>query len=304
MARDEFNPMPRQASCKVAVLDIDGTLLTPSLQVSNRVRGALQQCQRRGVKIVLATGRSPASVLVVRAQTGVGHFAICSNGSTFLDFETGELSALATISPSTAEVAVREIVNCGAAVCCYSPTDWIGLGERSALQIEEDRSKTAALIVHDDLVEFLVSMPDSVVKLLAICRSASMARELMHRLRGITKIHASSSYPEYVEVAPAGISKASCFRRISNDLGLPVSDFLAVGDAENDISMLNIAGTAVCMGCCSNDVLDASHWQTLSNTEDGLAVALEGLVLGVAQSRRQLIDLSLRRAVSRATEEE
>ena len=60
--------------------------------------------------------------------------------------------------------------------------------------------------------------------------------------------------------------------------GIPPSDVIAFGDAENDISMFEIAGASVAMGQADQDIKAAATVVTTANTEDGVARVLHKLL--------------------------
>ncbi|MBO0877761.1 MAG: HAD hydrolase family protein, partial [Pseudonocardia sp.] len=78
-----------------------------------------------------------------------------------------------------------------------------------------------------------------------------------------------------VEVAPAGVTKATGLASVATELGVAPSDAIAFGDMPNDIPMLDWAGHGVAMANAHPDVLAAADEVTASNTDDGVALVLE-----------------------------
>ena len=84
--------------------------------------------------------------------------------------------------------------------------------------------------------------------------------------------------PEMLEFLPLGASKGDGVRRLLETLDVPYRDILAVGDAENDIGMLQAAGVGVAMGQAADEVKAAADWVTSSRDEDGFVAALRRFV--------------------------
>ena len=82
-----------------------------------------------------------------------------------------------------------------------------------------------------------------------------------------------------LEFNKAGISKATGVRFLSEYLGVSVNDVIAIGDSENDIEMLKIAGTGIAMGNAVEEAKAAADDITASNDEDGVAKAIEKYLL-------------------------
>ena len=87
---------------------------------------------------------------------------------------------------------------------------------------------------------------------------------------------ALSAEPEtLVELAAAGVTKATGLARVAESAGVARSDVIAFGDMPNDVDMLRWAGHGVAMGNGHPDVLAVADEVTASNTDDGVALVLE-----------------------------
>ena len=79
---------------------------------------------------------------------------------------------------------------------------------------------------------------------------------------------------------PSGIDKGRLVELLRDRLGVPRQEILVLGDMENDMEMFAKAGFAVAMGNATDAVKRVADATTLSNDEDGVAVAIERYVLG------------------------
>ncbi|HTA25885.1 MAG TPA: HAD hydrolase family protein, partial [Terriglobales bacterium] len=85
-----------------------------------------------------------------------------------------------------------------------------------------------------------------------------------------------------VDVLNRGCTKGQAVERWANYRGVPREQVMAIGDNYNDIEMLAYAGSPFIMGNASKE-LRAKGWAvTMSNAENGVAVAIEK-VLGAAR---------------------
>ena len=84
--------------------------------------------------------------------------------------------------------------------------------------------------------------------------------------------------PRWIEGMPAGISKGSAIKVIAEKEGINLDEVIAFGDGENDISMLEVAGTAVAMENAMESVKAHADIIALNNLEDGVAIILEKLL--------------------------
>jgi len=94
------------------------------------------------------------------------------------------------------------------------------------------------------------------------------------------RANVARSQPYYCDVVPPGIDKGRLIVLLSERLGVPRQEILVLGDMENDLEMFGAAGFSVAMGNAAEAVKQAASAVTLSNDEDGFAVAIERHVLG------------------------
>ena len=81
--------------------------------------------------------------------------------------------------------------------------------------------------------------------------------------------------PFYLEIIPISINKGKGLSDICDRLEIPLSASAAFGDSENDIPMLKAAGWGVAMGNAEDAVKEAADTVTITNNEDGIAIALK-----------------------------
>lgn len=88
---------------------------------------------------------------------------------------------------------------------------------------------------------------------------------------------------KWCEVLPPGVNKGSGVERLLRGLGgngVAASEVLALGDAENDVEMLRLAGIGAAMGNAQPAAREAADVIVPSNAEDGVADAIHRFVFG------------------------
>jgi HAD superfamily hydrolase (TIGR01484 family) len=129
-----------------------------------------------------------------------------------------------------------------------------------------------------EAVDVLVSQPS--VKLL-LRHADLMADELLQQARGLVghlaELSHSNSADSLLEIAAAGVSKASALTRVCAERGIASADVVAFGDMPNDLPMLRWAGHAVAVANAHADLLAAADEVTASNDDAGVARVLERL---------------------------
>ena len=87
------------------------------------------------------------------------------------------------------------------------------------------------------------------------------------------------STPYFLEVLNSNASKGLALKELSEHLGVKKAEVMAIGDAENDLSMIEFAGTGIAMGNASETVKAAADYTVATNLEDGVKEAFERWVL-------------------------
>ncbi|WP_263969807.1 HAD-IIB family hydrolase [Companilactobacillus kimchii] len=83
----------------------------------------------------------------------------------------------------------------------------------------------------------------------------------------------------YLEIFPNNVNKGEAVKYLAQQLEIELKDILAIGDRDNDISMLEVAGTGVAMGNAQVGVKAVSDYVTTDNNHDGVGDAIEKFVI-------------------------
>jgi hydroxymethylpyrimidine pyrophosphatase-like HAD family hydrolase len=84
----------------------------------------------------------------------------------------------------------------------------------------------------------------------------------------------------FVGITSAGVSKGSAMRTVAEEYGIPLGDVMYVGDAENDLSALQLVGHPVAMANAAAAVLKVAKYTVSHVDTGGLAQALELAMAG------------------------
>jgi Cof subfamily protein (haloacid dehalogenase superfamily) len=265
---------------KLVALDIDGTLFTAGHGVASNtvdetitpaVRAAVDRALDAGAHVVLATGRSTFGITRVLDMLELPRnrdrvLSVASNGSVTFAYPPVEILSTVTFDASEvvrllleqvphALVAVEEI-GVGYRVNRHFPEGEI-TGEMTLQSVDE--------LVAEPVTRVIIRDPDA---------RAEDFLELAERV-GLHGINYYIGWTAWLDLAPAGVSKASGLEQVCAELGVPAGDVLAVGDGRNDVEMLQWAGRGVAMGHAPLEVQEAADAVTGTVEEDGAATELD-----------------------------
>jgi Cof subfamily protein (haloacid dehalogenase superfamily) len=268
---------------RLIATDLDGTLLRSDHEaVSVRTRRALGAARDAGITIVLVSARGPVGVGEVADVIGGDGLAICSNGALVLDLASREV---VRHRPLAADVAARIVHELRARLpdVCFATETGAVFALEPAFEGAWDWEPPAGTRYADALE--LVAAP--VTKLIArdaTCSVADLAAAAGEVAGAAAAVAMSGEW--VVEISAAGVNKAAALRELTTDLGVEPAEVVAFGDYPNDLPMLDWAGWSVAPANAHRDVLARVEEVTASNDDDGVALAIERLLIraGTADS--------------------
>lgn len=266
---------------KILFFDLDGTLLTTDKQISPGNRAALKRMLAQGHRAVITTGRYLPSALEQARRLelhGPGCYLIAYNGGLVYDLAAEKTLFRQTLPMDAALAAMAICRELGIHVQAYD--------QRHVLVIppyDKDTLHRYCRIMRADY-RVVSALTEEPCKLLAASyHRPDELKKLEQALKSRLDSAADCFFtcPNYLEVVPKGISKGSAATRLCKMLGIPLADSVAVGDAENDISMIRSAGVGVAMANGSDEAKAAADdVTTRDNDHDGVAEVIEKWILG------------------------
>lgn len=262
---------------RLVYLDVDGTLLTPDREISVATKHALGRARDRGVLIGLATGRKYDSALPYAREAGAEAPMILYNGGRVVTREEGRALHREDLPVHFARRALALLDGYDIQCNLYVDDELYvrELTPRLRESMEKDGVKAEVV---GDLAPLLNRDP---AKLLLIGPGEELEAFREQYLRGLASPpNLVRSEPTYLEILPPGVSKGAALERVCRLLDIPLACTAAVGDSFNDVEMLETAGLGIAMGNSPEAVRRRADAVTDSNSEDGVARALERYVLG------------------------
>lgn len=283
---------------KLLVLDVDGTLLNDEREISKRTLAALLKVQQMGVRIVLASGR-PTYGLMPLAKTlelgNYGGFVLSYNGCQIIKAQNGEILFERRINPEMLPYLEKKARKNGFAIFTYHD-DTLITDSPDNEYIKNEALLNNLKIIRED--EFSTAMDFAPCKCMLVSdkEKALIGLEQHWEKRLAGTLDAFRSEPYFLEVVPCGVNKANTLGALLEHLGVTREEVIAVGDGVCDVTMLQLAGMGVAMGHSQDSVKVCADYVTASNEEDGVALAVEKLILAEVRAAEVPLDLLNERA--------
>jgi len=273
---------------RLLALDLDGTVLDAHGGLTDAVCEAVATVQRRGIRIVLCTGRRFRTALPVARELRLSGTIVVNNGVLVKDIASGRTlrhEFLASEVYGEVLAAMRELVPPLVYVDEYHErTDMLTerIEDAHPFQQEYLADNTEFCRVVPDLAE---RQPEAVIMMSAMADEGSLG-DLRERVVGALgdRVHTHSlmnkNYQGHIlEFLSPSSGKWPALRRVAEAAGIATQEVAAVGDDANDEEMIRNAGLGIAMGNATEGVREAARLVVRSNHEGGIVEALERVLL-------------------------
>lgn len=277
--------MKKALNTKILFTDLDGTLLTDEKKISEKTRAAILEMLAKGHHFVLASGRPVKSILDVldslalkkEAKNSPGRiYATSYNGAVLYDCISDTVLEKHDIPMLTAQKVFDLAMAKGIHIQTYSDTHVVSCAADNEIAYY---TKTVKLpyLVETKLDQVLSHAP---FKLIAIAledtvRLEELRAEIEASEMG-QEITCAFSHPQYLEIYSRKAGKGNALQNLCKALHVHVKNSVAVGDEENDLSMIEAAQIGVCMSNGSPAVKEHADYVTQNdNNHDGIAEVIE-----------------------------
>lgn len=258
---------------RLILADIDGTLLSSSLEVTEKTREAIGKLKKKNILFGIATGRSPYAVKRLVYEWGIGDdtaLIMGFNGGSVLDMRTGEVTSVMRISGKAIDAIRRDLQG-------YDYT--IGMYEGETFIADRDISMARRIAANNHFEFILNDFADykdrEAGKFLVIAEKEEMDRIVGHYAKAQPSdlYHTFRSGPMLLECVNPGLSKSKGIALLLQRLNMKPEELMTFGDAMNDFDMIRDY-VGVAMGNADERVKAVASYVTLSNNEDGIGVFL------------------------------
>lgn len=255
--------------------DIDGTLLHQDQTVSEKTRDLIQKLENDGHIFSISTGRMYRSAREVGHKVSQSGHVIASNGS-YAAIRDEEI-----LKTTLEEHAIRDTYaimrEFNLPLFFFStnslfytkepPAFFQNLADKSRLDTGHN---SFSLVSINDKDAFDENMHQFLNAIVVAEEDASQLTDVRNALNEASGIRVLSSHHNNLEILPANSDKKTAVEILSKHYTIPRERIITFGDGENDIGMLQYAGTGVAMANASDNVKAAANHITDTNEADGV----------------------------------
>lgn len=259
--------------------DMDGTLLKNATEISEKNVETIGKAVACGIDFVICTGRGVYGVEKFLDQLhlmGRPGYVICQNGAAVYRLEDMQMILKHSFSADVLRPVVETARRMGVEVYLYD--DRTFLTEKVTREVQD-----YCRVMHADMRV----LPDGLAydghftKCL-LSGSEKHLKAVRAAVEPLVKQELNCFYsgPEYLEFVKKGVSKGNALRETAQKAGVPLSQVIAIGDSDNDLSMIQVAGLGIAVANGQAHVKAAADYITETTCQqDAVADVIQRFIL-------------------------
>ena len=288
---------------KLVAIDLDGTMLNHYGEISQKTKEIIKKCIKKGVEIVIASGRPMDSIKTIAEEMGIKGYFIAGNGALVYDMQKDEI----IYKNYMKKEKVLEIIKiCEENSIAYNVyTDKVILTTNLKFNVlyyykenlkKEETKKTNISIV-ENMYNYVKNMKEENFLKVTICdENDTIFHSIVKKIKELNEIkvlevaHMSRKTIKqgteeipieyyYTEVSASQVDKWNAIEFLIRKLGFKQEEIMAVGDNINDKRMIENAGMGIAMKMSTPEIVKIAKDVTDTNDNDGVAKALEKYLL-------------------------
>lgn len=273
---------------KIIAVDMDGTLLNDEKHISDYNIKMIDKATSLGVKFVVASGRIPAALRAYEESISKDQPMICCNGAIILDENKNVIHS--SVIPKESVLNVIDLMrNEDRDVYFHFYHGDILCSEQFKYNVEDfynfnkkvDRKYGIEIHLLKDAKEYIQDGNYDVNKVVVMDDDIEFLDDIRTKLNKLKNIEVTKSEVNNLEILAENTSKGNALNILSSHYNIPLEQCISIGNDENDISMIKVAGLGVCMkngrGCAREY---ANYITEKDNNHGGIGEVIEKFILG------------------------
>ena len=267
---------------KLVCIDVDGTLLNSKHEITERTKKILLKTHELGVHIVISTGRMYTDAAYYSDLIGVKSPVIASNGA-FIKEKDNEKVIYKDVLGEDLSLQLLEIFRshhikpyfCTPHTFYYSNCIFkiFYLATRLFCK-RKNKLDVHYVFSWNEWRKILHNERENIVKCEIIYRDAVLICELRNELKTVEQLEIMDSSKCNIEINRRGVSKGKAVAMLATFYNVKREEIIAIGDSENDLSMIEYAGLGIAMGNAKIHIKEKADYVTDSNDDEGVANAM------------------------------
>jgi Cof subfamily protein (haloacid dehalogenase superfamily) len=270
----------KEVKYKMLVLDMDDTLLTDDHTISDENKEMIFKAQELGVYVVLASGRPTKAMTAYAKELKMDYynsFMLSYNGAVITDLKEDKVLFEQTLTKEQIHELYDYSIKSNTHIITYVNDQIVSETDSEYIDVE----KHITGLTHNKVESFKDAVQSNAVKCILL-EEPSYLKTVEDDLKlAMPHLSVSMSKPFFLEVAQQGIDKAYSLKKLAEKLNIDQSEIIAVGNAGNDLTMVEYAGLGVWVDNVTPELRDKADLIVASNNDHGVAEVIKRYILNL-----------------------
>ena len=261
------------------MVDLDGTILLDHKNISDKTLETIERLLDKGIEVVPTTGRYYGAVPNKLKNNKRIHYVASLNGAEIYDNKNDKPLLEAFIDQKLALEIIKKAESASDSSFVVS-SDGVIVKKVSEkyqsdfdIKLMQEFHQSAKVV--DNIYEYLIESKKKLKKIEFSFKSTELRDKYYNQFINFENIDTVSSNEFNIEITAKNTNKGTALHFLKDYLKIKTSEVLAIGDSENDISMLEEAGISVAMANANKEVKSVSDFISKSYLEDGFTFAIK-----------------------------
>ncbi|WP_298674887.1 Cof-type HAD-IIB family hydrolase [uncultured Sphingomonas sp.] len=260
----------------LVVCDVDGTLVDGQKRLTGATIAAVARLRAAGIRFTIISARPMSGMMPLAEQLALDLPMGAFNGGLIFRRDAG-VAEHHTIAPEVARGVFDLIGDAAVDRWVFADDRWYGSTDRGVHVAHERLASAQNMIVRDTFDDLL----DHADKITFVSDDAVLLATLAEKVKPFAMratIVQSQTY--YLDITALPANKGAGIAALAQAIGVPLKHTVAIGDQANDLAMFERAGRSIAMGNATGVVKGRANDVTTGNDADGVAHAIDNLILG------------------------
>lgn len=261
---------------RLFISDIDGTLVSGNKLLTEETVQAARRLKKAGVQLCLVSSRFARGMRMYFEPLAIHTPFAALNGGEILDRD-GNILISNGIEASLVVRICDFLRHHQVETWLFGTEGWMVFTKESRFVAREEK----IVRFSPKVINGIEPHAQGIVKLMGIFEDPALldrlGREIGRNYAG--QVVAMRASEHYLDIVNPVANKGFAVQELARLLKIPLQETACIGDMDNDIPMLKIAGMSIAMGQAAQNVQQHAHYVTKMDTENGWAYAVDHFIL-------------------------
>lgn len=261
---------------KLLALDIDGTLLNSDGNVLKSTIDTIELAKEKGTIVTISTGRPIQGVTKFIDMLKLKAPIITYNGAMIVDSISGEVMYEQGLKKDDAKQIIDKGLDYNVSLIIWSNNRLYVNRLDDHVNMYKKLSGNPPILIEnfDQVIEQGIT---KIIWIDSVSRIGELLDEIKNEING--SVNYCTSRSNFLEFFDEKVSKANALEKIGLDYNIKKEEMMAIGDGDNDLSMIDYVGIGIAMENATVNVKHVATFVTTSNNDDGIAKAIYKFIL-------------------------